>query len=85
MSALVGYMFASGEGFKTLCPECASENTTYADARTTCPRRTNIATGTQLTPLFGVNLGNYQQHCAKCDVSINTHANPLFPELFDGK
>lgn len=77
MSALVGYMFPFGEGFKTLCPECASARVTYAG--------TNIETGTELTPVFGVNLGPYQQHCARCGESINTHANPLFPELFDGK
>jgi hypothetical protein len=71
MSALVGYMFPFAEGFKALCPDCAYARTSEHE--------------TELTPLFGANLGAYQQHCAHCGDSINTHANPLFPELFDGK
>lgn len=71
MSALIGFMFPFGEGWKTLCPVCAYECT---------PERQN-----ELTPLFGANLGRYQQHCHHCGDSINTHANPRYPELFDGK
>ena len=68
MSALVGFMFPSELGFRTLCPECARP-----------------VTITELTPVFDVNLGKYQQHCAQCGVSINPNAHPRWPELFDGK
>ena len=75
----IGFMFAFAQGHKVLCLDCASRRTTYAG--------TDIVTGSKLTPLFAVNLAQYQQHCADpaCGVSVNPNAHPKFPELFDGR
>ena len=75
----VGFMFAFEQGHKVLCLDCASRRTTYAG--------TDIVTGSKLTPVFAVNLAQYQQHCAdpNCGVSVNPNAHPKFPELFDGR
>ena len=75
----VGFMFAFEQGHKVLCLDCASRRTTYAG--------TDIETGSKLTPVFAVNLAQYQQHCADpaCGISVNPNAHPKFPELFDGR
>lgn len=55
------------------CPECALMLNPHRDSA-----------DSSYVPIYQENLGQYQQHCWTCKRVINTRANVLWPELFDG-
>lgn len=67
MENLVGYMIPSKDGFKAICAECKPKSILYRHLE---------------TPLYPVNLAQYQQHCIHCGEQMNPNANDLWPELF---
>jgi len=46
-----------------------------------CAGKLSLSTN-DACPIYRENLGQYQQHCCDCGVSVNAQAHPRWPELF---